>query len=99
MPVRIQRPGGNLKGQLQDASAAVLYRAQTDYTALHRDVALLLHSDPFNAMRRQAVHFTSTQAECKGGLGVVISDLWAASAESSSCPELTYKHRFDSESS
>ena len=40
-------------------------------------------------MPRQAVHFTSTQAECKSGLGVVIFDLWAASAESGSCPEPT----------
>ena len=90
MPVRIQRPGGELKGQLRGASAAVLYGAQTNYTALY--VALLLHFDPFSAMRcqrRQAVHFTSTQAECKSRLGVVIFDFWAASAESGSCLEPT----------
>jgi hypothetical protein len=53
--------GGDLKGQLQGASAAVLYGAQTNYTALH--VALLLHSDPFNPMRRQAVHLTNLSAK------------------------------------
>ena len=91
MPVRIHRPG-DLKGRLQGATAAVLYGAQTNYyTALH--VALLVHSDPFNAMRRQAVHFTSAKADS------LISDLWVVSAESGSCPELTYKHGFVSESS